>query len=68
MSVADSREGRQVQGVKMFGRSQLVPAVATAKWDRVRIVCSQPYNKVRPFFLKSMVNPHFKSIFQLISE
>ncbi|CAB1333499.1 unnamed protein product [Coregonus sp. 'balchen'] len=32
-------------GVRFFGPNQLVKAQAQEKWDRVKIVCSQPYNK-----------------------
>lgn len=30
----------------MFGPDKLVRAAAEKRWDRVKIVCSQPYSKV----------------------
>ncbi|XP_061718459.1 DNA repair protein XRCC1 isoform X2 [Cydia pomonella] len=44
LSPMDSRRGTGVERVRSFSAEQLAPAKAQ-KWDRVRIVCSQPYNK-----------------------
>ncbi|KAG7469034.1 hypothetical protein MATL_G00124570 [Megalops atlanticus] len=45
MSPSESRGGTNTNRVRLFGPSQLVKAAAQEKWDRVKIVCSQPYSK-----------------------
>uniref|UniRef100_A0A8C7G8H6 DNA repair protein XRCC1 n=1 Tax=Oncorhynchus kisutch TaxID=8019 RepID=A0A8C7G8H6_ONCKI len=45
MSPMESRNGTNINRVRFFGPNQLVKAHAQEKWDRVKIVCSQPYNK-----------------------
>ena len=35
----------------MFDLSKLSPEVANEKWDRVKIVCTQPFNKVSFYLL-----------------
>ncbi|XP_045072155.1 LOW QUALITY PROTEIN: DNA repair protein XRCC1 [Coregonus clupeaformis] len=45
MSPTESRNGTNTNRVRFFGPNQLVKAQAQEKWDRVKIVCSQPYNK-----------------------
>ncbi|XP_024270216.1 DNA repair protein XRCC1 [Oncorhynchus tshawytscha] len=45
MSPTESRNGTNTNRVRFFGPTQLVKAQAQEKWDRVKIVCSQPYNK-----------------------
>ncbi|XP_050988094.1 DNA repair protein XRCC1 isoform X2 [Labeo rohita] len=45
MSPTESRNGTNTNRVRFFGPSQLVKATAQEKWDRVKIVCSQPYSK-----------------------
>ncbi|XP_063538199.1 DNA repair protein XRCC1 [Cydia strobilella] len=44
LSPMDSRRGTGVERVRSFSAEQLAAAKAQ-KWDRVRVVCSQPYNK-----------------------
>ncbi|XP_047997826.1 DNA repair protein XRCC1 [Leguminivora glycinivorella] len=44
LSPMDSRRGTGVERVRSFSAEQLAPT-KTQKWDRVRVVCSQPYNK-----------------------
>lgn len=46
MSPMESHNGTNTNRVRFFGPSLLVKAHAQEKWDRVKIVCSQPYNKV----------------------
>ncbi|XP_068616157.1 DNA repair protein XRCC1 [Brachionichthys hirsutus] len=46
MSPTESRNGTNVNRVRFFGPSQLQKSAAQEKWDRVKIVCSQPYSKV----------------------
>ncbi|XP_073702966.1 DNA repair protein XRCC1 [Garra rufa] len=45
MSPTESRNGTNTNRVRFFATSQLVKATAQEKWDRVKIVCSQPYSR-----------------------
>ncbi|XP_010866141.2 DNA repair protein XRCC1 [Esox lucius] len=45
MSPTESRNGTNTNRVRFFGPNQLVKAHAQEKWDRVKIICSQPYSK-----------------------
>lgn len=45
MSPTESRNGTNMSRVRFFGPSQLQKSAAQEKWDRVKIVCSQPYSK-----------------------
>lgn len=51
MSPSESRSGSNPNRVRMFGPDKLVRAAAEKRWDRVRIVCSQPYSKDAPYGL-----------------
>ncbi|XP_016149815.1 DNA repair protein XRCC1-like [Sinocyclocheilus grahami] len=44
MSPTESRNGTNTSRVRFFGPSQLLKATAQEKWDRVKMVCSQPYS------------------------
>ncbi|CAN9513874.1 unnamed protein product [Ophioblennius macclurei] len=46
MSPTESRNGTNMNRVRFFGPAQLQKSTAQEKkWDRVKIVCSQPYSK-----------------------
>ncbi|XP_048483153.1 DNA repair protein XRCC1 [Plutella xylostella] len=45
LSPSDSRKGEGVDKVRSFSADQLAADAKDQKWDRVRVVCSQPYNK-----------------------
>ncbi|KAG8143450.1 putative DNA repair protein [Naja naja] len=45
MSPSESKTGTNLNRVRMFGPDKLVKATAEKKWDRVKIVCTQPYTK-----------------------
>ncbi|XP_008569157.1 PREDICTED: DNA repair protein XRCC1 isoform X1 [Galeopterus variegatus] len=45
MSPSESRSGSNPNRVRIFGPDKLVRAAAEKHWDRVKIVCSQPYSK-----------------------
>ncbi|XP_039626531.1 DNA repair protein XRCC1 isoform X1 [Polypterus senegalus] len=45
MSPNESRNGTNLNRVRMFGPDKLVKTNVEKKWDRVKIVCTQPYNK-----------------------
>ncbi|XP_048224782.1 DNA repair protein XRCC1 isoform X2 [Perognathus longimembris pacificus] len=51
MSPSESRSGSNPNRVRMFGSDKLVRAAAEKRWDRVKIVCSQPYSKDSPYGL-----------------
>ncbi|XP_034095879.1 DNA repair protein XRCC1 isoform X1 [Gymnodraco acuticeps] len=45
MSPTESRNGTNMNRVRFFGPQQLQKSATQEKWDRVKIVCSQPYSK-----------------------
>ncbi|XP_072035262.1 DNA repair protein XRCC1-like isoform X1 [Amphiura filiformis] len=45
MSPVESKSGTNTNRVRMFGPDKLTKGVTSKKWDRVKIVCSQPFNK-----------------------
>uniref|UniRef100_A0A0K8RVX7 DNA repair protein XRCC1 n=1 Tax=Crotalus horridus TaxID=35024 RepID=A0A0K8RVX7_CROHD len=45
MSPSESKTSTNLNRVRMFGSDKLVKATAEKKWDRVKIVCTQPYTK-----------------------
>lgn len=45
MSPSESKSGTNLNRVRMFGPDKLVKATAERKWDRVKIICTQPYSK-----------------------
>uniref|UniRef100_UPI00398F32E4 DNA repair protein XRCC1-like n=1 Tax=Pristiophorus japonicus TaxID=55135 RepID=UPI00398F32E4 len=45
MSPTESRSGTMLNRVRMFGLDKLAKATSSKKWDRVKLVCTQPYNK-----------------------
>ncbi|KAM8791025.1 DNA repair protein XRCC1 isoform 1-T1 [Rhynchonycteris naso] len=51
MSPSESRSGSNPNRVRIFGPDKLVRGAAEKRWDRVRIVCSQPYHKDSPYGL-----------------
>ncbi|KAH3877367.1 hypothetical protein DPMN_001230 [Dreissena polymorpha] len=46
MTPLEARNGTNRGSVRMFDTSQLSATAAKEKWDRVKIVCTQPFNKV----------------------
>ena len=60
MSPAESRSGSNSNRVRIFGPDKLVRAAAEKRWDRVKIVCSQPYSKVPRVGAGSLVPRHGK--------
>ncbi|XP_041081741.1 DNA repair protein XRCC1-like [Polyodon spathula] len=45
MSPTESRNSSNLNRVRMFGPDKLVRATAEKRWDRVKLICTQPYNK-----------------------
>lgn len=51
MSPADSKSWTNTNRVRMFGKDKLCKSIAEQKWDRVKVVCTQPYNKTEKYGL-----------------
>ncbi|KAM4704072.1 DNA repair protein XRCC1 isoform 2-T2 [Rhinophrynus dorsalis] len=45
MSPSESKNENNLNRLRMFGPDKLVKGTAEKKWDRVKIVCTQPYSK-----------------------
>lgn len=45
LSPVESRQETHFNRVRIFNREHLEKNVADQKWDRIKIICSQPYNK-----------------------
>ncbi|KAG7154615.1 DNA repair protein XRCC1-like isoform X2 [Homarus americanus] len=45
MTPIESRNCSDMHRVRMFGPDKLNKNVATQKWDRLKIICTQPFNK-----------------------
>lgn len=46
MTPLEARNNTNRNSVRMFDTSKLSSTTAKQKWDRVKIVCTQPFNKV----------------------
>ncbi|XP_062309394.1 short transient receptor potential channel 2 [Osmerus eperlanus] len=51
MSPAESRQGSVRTGVRMFKKGDFLSEGAEDSWDRVRVTCSQPFNRRSQFGL-----------------
>lgn len=51
MSPSDSRSNTNRNQVKLLKANDLNKAVANEKWDRVKLVCEQKFNRISPFGL-----------------
>lgn len=45
MSPTESRSSSNANRVRFFDKSSLVESIASQKWDLVKILCTQPFNK-----------------------
>lgn len=45
MTPMDARQGTNLNRVRMFGAEKLSQSFVKEKWDRIKIVCTQPFNK-----------------------
>ncbi|CAN7983918.1 unnamed protein product [Ixodes hexagonus] len=45
MSPMDARQGTNLNRVRMFSADKLSQTFAKEKWDRIKVVCTQPFNK-----------------------
>ncbi|XP_068920809.1 protein XNDC1N isoform X1 [Petaurus breviceps papuanus] len=51
MSPSDSKLGTNRSGVRMFKDGDFLAPAASESWDRLRVTCSQPFNRRQPFGL-----------------
>ncbi|XP_016095838.1 protein XNDC1N isoform X2 [Sinocyclocheilus grahami] len=51
MSPADSKQGIGRQNVRMFKKADFLSQTAKESWDRLRVTCTQPFNKLSQFGL-----------------
>ena len=51
MSPLDSTNGNNKNRTRFFNKEDFNPTTAGKLWDRIKIVCSQPFNKHVPFGL-----------------
>nr|ADD62437.1 XRCC1 N-terminal domain-related isoform 2 [Notamacropus eugenii] len=51
MSPTDSKLGKNCSGVRMFKEGDFLAPAASESWDRLRVTCSQPFNRQQPFGL-----------------
>ncbi|XP_066444575.1 protein XNDC1N isoform X2 [Eleutherodactylus coqui] len=51
MSPADARATRNLRGVRMFKEGDFLQEAAAEQWDRLRLTCAQPFNKLQQFGL-----------------
>lgn len=51
MTPSESRGGTNLYKMRMFSKEQLSSVTVDEKWDRVKVICTQPYNKTSTFGL-----------------
>lgn len=45
MTLKESKDGSNSRAVRFFKKENLTQPTANEKWDRLKIVCTQPFNK-----------------------
>ncbi|XP_008515837.2 protein XNDC1N isoform X2 [Equus przewalskii] len=51
MSLADSKQGKNRSGVRMFKDDDFLAPASSESWDRLRLTCSQPFTRHQSFGL-----------------
>uniref|UniRef100_G3TLJ8 Transient receptor ion channel domain-containing protein n=1 Tax=Loxodonta africana TaxID=9785 RepID=G3TLJ8_LOXAF len=51
MSLADSKQGKNLSGVRMFKDDDFLAPASGESWDRLRLTCSQPFTRHQSFGL-----------------
>ncbi|XP_036113981.1 putative short transient receptor potential channel 2-like protein isoform X4 [Molossus molossus] len=51
MSLADSKQGKNRSGVRMFKEDDFLAPALSESWDRLRLTCSQPFTRHQSFGL-----------------
>ncbi|XP_066909409.1 DNA repair protein XRCC1 [Halyomorpha halys] len=62
MTLHEAKLGENISNVRFFKEDNLAKPVSLEKWDRIKLVCSQPYNKFIQYGL-SFVVVHSKNLF-----
>ncbi|KAJ8984372.1 hypothetical protein NQ317_003520 [Molorchus minor] len=57
MTPLDARQSQNINKVRMFNKEHLSKPECDEKWDRIKIVCTQPFNKHVQYGL-SFINVH----------
>ncbi|KAL6037450.1 hypothetical protein STEG23_036695 [Scotinomys teguina] len=70
MSLADSKEGKNRSGVRMFKDDDFLTPASGESWDRLRLTCSQPFTRHQSFGLaflrvRSSLDPLADSVVDL---
>ena len=52
MSPADSKTGKNNSGVKRFDKGVFAKGVTDSEWDRLRVICRQPFARRKEFGLQ----------------
>lgn len=60
MSVKDVRSGQNKNVVRFFKHDEFTKPAANQSWDRLKIICTQPFNKQAQYGL-AFVKVHAKS-------
>lgn len=55
MTLQEAKLGENISNVRFFKEDSLAKPVALEKWDRIKLVCSQPYNKFIQYGLSFVV-------------
>ncbi|XP_052617017.1 protein XNDC1N isoform X3 [Peromyscus californicus insignis] len=72
MSLADSKEGKNRSGVRMFKDDDFLTPASGESWDRLRLTCSQPFTRHQSFGLaflrvRSSLDPSADSVVDLLA-
>lgn len=51
MTPSEARSNTNLQKVRLFNSGSLMKPALEESWDRVKVVCTQPFNKSHPFGL-----------------
>ncbi len=60
MTVQESKNEKNKHAVRFFKREEFSKSVVDQSWDRIKIICSQPFNKSSQYGL-SFIKIHSKS-------
>ena len=69
MTPLEARNEKELNRVRMFGADKLNKDVIEEKWDRLKVICTQPFNKTSQYglsFIKVISSSKVK-IFKYIS-
>lgn len=67
MSPAESRNGTDLHRVRMFGPDKLNKNVAEQKWDRLKVICNQPFNPKMQYGLSFITARSVESVSKIMN-